>query len=89
MRKFQVTVYVFRKVGCSNPEESTTLAALHRLDLQVISGIRMGRCFLLSVDAQDEIDAGQAAQTACKKSGKRNEPNHKEKENTTRQPSDG
>ncbi|KKR91829.1 MAG: Phosphoribosylformylglycinamidine synthase, purS [Parcubacteria group bacterium GW2011_GWC2_42_12] len=67
MRKFQVTVYVFRKVGCSNPEESTTLAALHRLDLQVISGIRMGRCFLLSVDAQDEIDAGQAAQTACKK----------------------
>lgn len=67
MKTFKITVYVFRKTECNNPEEPTTLAALHRLELEAIKSIRMGRCFLLSVEAKTEIDARMAAETACKK----------------------
>ncbi len=64
MKKFKVTIYVFRKPHACNPEESATLQALHRLNLQAIESIRMGRCFLLSVEAQTAAEAEKTAKTA-------------------------
>lgn len=67
MKKFEVTAYVFRKVACCNPEEPTTLKALHRLDMEDIQSIRMGRCFLIVVKAPGEQEVRQIAEKACEK----------------------
>ena len=67
MQKYRITIYVFRKTVCSNPEEPTTLKALHRLNFRFIRDIRMGKCFILSVEAADEKRACEIAENAAKK----------------------
>lgn len=67
MKKLCVIVFVFRRSICVNPEESATRDALHRLNLEGIKSLRMGRVFLLSVEAQDDAEAKIMAETACKK----------------------
>lgn len=68
MKKFMATVYVFRKTECRNPEEPTTLDALNgQLNLKDIKGIRMGKCFLLTVEAETEEQARATVETASKK----------------------
>ena len=68
MKKYAVTVYVFRKTECRNPEEPTTLDALNeQLGLKDIKGIRMGKCFLLTVEAETEDQARATGKTASER----------------------
>ena len=66
MKKFKVTVYIFQKAACVNPQEKTTLDALRRLEFKAILSIRMGKVFLLTVSAEDETKARRIAEEACR-----------------------
>lgn len=68
MPVFSVTIHQFRKPTCLNPEEPTTLTALHSLGFTQIDGIRMGGCFVLKIiGVPDATCARTIAEQACDK----------------------
>lgn len=67
MPKFSVTVYVFRKPDCVSPEGDATLKALGRLGFSNIDAVKMGKCFVLLINAVDAAEAETTAKEASKK----------------------
>ena len=67
MPHFKVTIHHFRKPACLNPEEPTTLKALHQLRFAQIGSIQMGGCFVLTINALDSATAEKIARDACEK----------------------
>ena len=67
MKKFKITVHVFRRRDVLNPEEKPVALALHNLKFDAVTGIQMGQCFILSLDAESEAKAREQVTEMCNK----------------------
>mgnify|MGYP001571075316 CR=1 FL=1 len=67
MPTWSVTVHYFRKPAVLNPEEPTTLRALHALGFTPIEHIQMGGCFILTINSPTRASAEKVARDACDK----------------------
>ena len=65
MKKYKVTIHVFIKPAVLNTAEGPVLRQLHDLGFGTVSKIRMGKCFLLELEAKDEAEAREIARRAC------------------------
>jgi len=65
MKKFKVTVHIFIKTEVVNPEEVPTKLALHNLGFGRVSNIRMGRCFVVSLEHGSKDEARADVKNMC------------------------
>ncbi len=66
MPKFNATIHVFHKTSSKRADTHMTLT-LHKLNFPSVSGVRIGKCFLISLDAIDEESAKTEVMEMCKK----------------------
>jgi phosphoribosylformylglycinamidine synthase PurS subunit len=57
MPKFEATVHTMRKAACLKPEEPVVLRALHEMGFNGVTGIKIGTCNIISLEADDETTA--------------------------------
>ena len=67
MPKFDVTVHVFAKRDVLNPAEPVTKRGLHSLGFASVGEIRMGKCFVVSIDARNRETAEAEVVEMCKR----------------------
>lgn len=65
--KFDMTVYVFNKPDCLNPEEPVIASGLQHLGFSNVSKVRKGTCIIVTAEADSEDAARQSVTDMCKK----------------------
>jgi phosphoribosylformylglycinamidine synthase PurS subunit len=66
-RKFQGTIHIFIKPAVLNPEEGPVAKRLQQLGFESVAGIKMGKCHIVSFEADDEEAARQQLTAMCEK----------------------
>ena len=65
--RFEALVEVQLRPGIADPQGATIEKALPALGFDSISGVRTGKAFRLSVDADDEEDARARVEDLCRR----------------------
>ena len=67
MSKFTATVAVTLKDSVLDPQGHTTLQALNALGFQDAQDLKIGKCFILTVNSANEAEAKKTVNQACEK----------------------
>lgn len=67
MKNYQAKIYVTLRSGILDVQGKTVEHALHSLDFDMTSNVRIGKYITMNVEAQNDGQALAFAESACKK----------------------
>ncbi len=67
MKKFEAKIRITLRKGILDVQGKTVENALHSIDFQMISNVRIGKYVVLNVNANNFDEAMQIVESACKK----------------------
>lgn len=65
--KFIADIEVMPHKELLDPQGKAVKKNLHSIDIEAVSDVRVGKCILMSIEADSEEAAGVIAEKACKK----------------------
>ncbi|MDQ1266019.1 MAG: phosphoribosylformylglycinamidine synthase subunit PurS [Bacteroidota bacterium] len=67
MNKYLAKITITLRSGILDVQGKTVERALHSIEFGMMSGVRIGKYVELTIDAENEVTAGELAADACSK----------------------